>query len=306
MAQLIPNVAHGRSGPWLVSDSSVLSLGTSALGVQPLITQPTARENDRLEGKATFCLKHGLEVTSVISAHIRQVKVGRLAHLAAESGGCHLWLDSCLSSWNRMAPVIKRKGAVGPGVGQRPGPLMLVPWPLQTCPKSHFQPAVITCLPSRGFTSISPHLLLSLSHACFLLFPAPMILAFLSGLPVLSLLTARSLPFSASRMTSLRSKQSLCLSCFDASAALRPTSRPRWLPVASWRLVVIWPVFCLQFFPHNPAKPNLKWLVMLRRHPPGLITCSFSEACTLNSVLLGFRPPCFHSLLSVLHGVHSL
>lgn len=35
-------------------------------------------------------------------------------------------------------------------------------------------------------------------------------------------------------MTSLRNKsESLCLSCFDASTALRRTSRPRWVPVAS-------------------------------------------------------------------------
>lgn len=88
---------------------------------------------------------------------------------------------------NRMAPVIKRKETVGPGVGQHAWSASYWSLGLFRLVQSHTSnSAVITCLPS----AVSP-LYFSPSPAfskprCFLCFPSPMILAFLSGLPVLS------------------------------------------------------------------------------------------------------------------------
>lgn len=148
---------------------------------------PANSKGERQIGRqATFCLKHGLEVTSVISAHICQVKVGRLAHLAAmKVADVISGLDSCLSSWNRMAPVIKRKGSRVLEVSC----LVRSYCPLASSRlvQSHTLPLCSYHLPPlpAGFTSISPRLLLSKPRISFA-FPAPMILAFLSGLPVLS------------------------------------------------------------------------------------------------------------------------
>lgn len=170
-----------------------------------------------------------------------------------ESGGCHLWLDSCLSSWNRMAPVIKRKGAVGPGVGQRPGPLILSLGLFRLVQSHTLQLCSYHLPPFRGFTSISPHLLLSLSHA-FPSFPQlPWFWHFYQVCLFWALLTAVT-PF-LSFPNDLSEKQ--VRAC--ASRALMPLQPlgphpdpggSQWLP----RLVVIWPCFLSPVFPPQPSK----------------------------------------------------
>lgn len=185
------------------------------------------------------------------------------------------------------------KGGVDPGVGQQPRPVILSLGHFRLNLTSRTFQLSYLLLTSSCFTFVSPHLLQGnksrtffLQAVHFLLFPTCHNPAIFVRSACFESYPFESNPFSASRMTSLKSKcepMPLVLWWLYSPQAQAQMALSGFQGLG-WSGLVFSPVFS----PHDPAESNLKWFVMLRRHLQ-LSAHATSYPFTLNLHSSGFR-----------------